>query len=601
VATVDIIELRKTENGEKFYPLTHVDAVIGLTDSSFFELDSDGNVKLKDQYANLWVPGWLSAGGVQDGGSSGGGGLITSVKGVSDLGTPISTESLTETFSAKAIESIYESVLALQQSTPNVSLSNGNSYSTITVNGTSAQFYTKGQVDSLLSNIDLSDYVTDTDLTNTLSDYATTAAMNTAIGNVNVLTNISTNQDGTVDFTWRNGDAVKVDLNHQHSNYVPITRTINGVDLSQNRTFYTLGTALSGSKTTGTMYGVEGITTLTSSSNQDTTKIVWEPNAGGTGIGAWHIFGNLYADGWIAAGGIGSSSSGGLITTVKGVNDLGTPITTESLTETFSAKAIESIYEAVLTKQATLVSGTNIKTINGLSILGSGDLPIQGGGGGSSVSISNLLSTGTRVATITIDGTGYDVLAPTSGGIASESDPIFTASAAYGITSSDITNWNSKTSNTGTVTRVAMTVPTGLSVSGSPITTSGTLAISLASGYTIPTTASLSNITDRLTAIETWFEVVNVGTTTSPEYALHAKNNYAIYSDSWVSAGGVGSGSGASGNYVSYGEVQSLSSTQQLQARTNIGVPTIVELDDESELPANPDSNTIYLIKETAS
>jgi hypothetical protein len=34
-----------------------------------------------------------------------------------------------------------------------------------------------------------------------------------------------------------------------------------------------------------------------------------------------------------------------------------------------------------------------------------------------------------------------------------------------------------------------MTVPTGLSVSGSPITTSGTLAVSLSSGYSIPTTA----------------------------------------------------------------------------------------------------------------
>ena len=35
-----------------------------------------------------------------------------------------------------------------------------------------------------------------------------------------------------------------------------------------------------------------------------------------------------------------------------------------------------------------------------------------------------------------------------------EADPVFTASVAYGITSSDITNWNSKTSNTGTITKV---------------------------------------------------------------------------------------------------------------------------------------------------
>ena len=41
----------------------------------------------------------------------------------------------------------------------------------------------------------------------------------------------------------------------------------------------------------------------------------------------------------------------------------------------------------------------------------------------------------------------------------------------------------------GTVTSVAMTVPTGLSVAGSPITSAGTLAVSYASGYSIPTTA----------------------------------------------------------------------------------------------------------------
>ena len=38
-----------------------------------------------------------------------------------------------------------------------------------------------------------------------------------------------------------------------------------------------------------------------------------------------------------------------------------------------------------------------------------------------------------------------------------------------------------------------MTVPTGLSISGSPITTNGTLALSLTSGYSIPTTASQTN------------------------------------------------------------------------------------------------------------
>jgi hypothetical protein len=43
----------------------------------------------------------------------------------------------------------------------------------------------------------------------------------------------------------------------------------------------------------------------------------------------------------------------------------------------------------------------------------------------------------------------------------------------------------------GTVTSVGMTVPTGLSVSGSPVTGSGTLAVTLAGGYVIPTQAAL--------------------------------------------------------------------------------------------------------------
>lgn len=52
---------------------------------------------------------------------------------------------------------------------------------------------------------------------------------------------------------------------------------------------------------------------------------------------------------------------------------------------------------------------------------------------------------------------------------------------------------NLASGGSGTVTSVSLTVPTGLSVSGSPITSSGTLAISLAAGYSIPTTANQTN------------------------------------------------------------------------------------------------------------
>lgn len=65
-----------------------------------------------------------------------------------------------------------------------------------------------------------------------------------------------------------------------------------------------------------------------------------------------------------------------------------------------------------------------------------------------------------------------------------ESDPIFTGSAAYGISSSDITNWNGKTSNTGTVTsvRVQATSPVTSSVNTAQSNTLDT-TIALADGY----------------------------------------------------------------------------------------------------------------------
>jgi hypothetical protein len=59
------------------------------------------------------------------------------------------------------------------------------------------------------------------------------------------------------------------------------------------------------------------------------------------------------------------------------------------------------------------------------------------------------------------------------------------------LTSSDWTTFNNKGS--GTVTSISASVPTGLSISGSPITTSGTLAITYTAGYAIPTTTSQTN------------------------------------------------------------------------------------------------------------
>lgn len=66
------------------------------------------------------------------------------------------------------------------------------------------------------------------------------------------------------------------------------------------------------------------------------------------------------------------------------------------------------------------------------------------------------------------------------------------------VDSADAAAWRSAigagtSSTTGTVTSVAATVPTGFSVSGSPITTSGTLVISFSTGYSLPTDAAQAN------------------------------------------------------------------------------------------------------------
>jgi hypothetical protein len=111
-------------------------------------------------------------------------------------------------------------------------------------------------------------------------------------------------------------------------------------------------------------------------------------------------------------------------------------------------------------KQAQLVSGTNIKTVNSTSLLGSGDV---------SVGVTSVTGTAPVVS---------------SGG----ATPAISMAAANGttngyLTSTDWTTFNSK--GTGSVTSVAATVPSFLSVSGTPITSSGTLAITY-SGTALP-------------------------------------------------------------------------------------------------------------------
>lgn len=138
---------------------------------------------------------------------------------------------------------------------------------------------------------------------------------------------------------------------------------------------------------------------------------------------------------------------------------------------------------------------------------------------------------------------------------------VFTAGAATSVPWSGVTNAPTKlsqftndsgfTTNKGTVTSVAMSVPTGLSISGSPITASGTLALSYTSGYSIPTTAKQTNwdtaygwgnhasagyvknsVDENITGIKNFmngFKVFTNSATTSNEYNTTGKINYTDY------------------------------------------------------------------------
>lgn len=66
----------------------------------------------------------------------------------------------------------------------------------------------------------------------------------------------------------------------------------------------------------------------------------------------------------------------------------------------------------------------------------------------------------------------------------------------------------------GTVTSVGITVPTGLSVSGSPVTTNGTLVVSYANGYSIPTTAKQTQWDNKQNALT--FDTAPTTNSTNP-------------------------------------------------------------------------------------
>lgn len=466
-----------------------------LEDESFFRL-VDGNITLKPQYQNLWVPGWLAAGGV---GSGSGGGSVDHLSDIGDV--EIDPDTL-----ANGQGIVWDSTLGVWKNA-NVG-GGGGSGSVTSVNVTVPTGLRVAGVPITSSGTIAISYASGYKIPTTSKQNSWDAKQDA----ISDLSTIRTNAShGQTAYGW--GD-------HSQAGYLTSETdpTVPAWAKAQTPSLYVGTTQV---QTSSNAQDLTGILSVKATSSL-LSKFVWDGNND-----AWHFLGNLYADGWVSAGGIGSSGSGGAsylsqlddvyhtsgsgvlradgtpavagdalvynsthgwlaapvsgggsgtVTGIKmngstlspssaGIVDLGTVITSlsgyateqwvgqqgylTSYTETDPtvpawAKNQNPLlyigYTSVqTTAQAQYLFG--IPYINATNVASSPSRIIwdavnnawhfygnvyadgwvsaggigSGGAGGSVVSIDNLLSSGTRIATITIDGDDYDILAPTGG------------------------------------------------------------------------------------------------------------------------------------------------------------------------------------------
>ena len=423
--------------------------VATLEAESFFMLDTDGNITLKAAYQNLWVPGWLAAGGVGTGGGGGGGG-----------GSSTLAELLDVSLSGLA----NGDVLTFNSSTNHWQ----NTAKSTFLSDYATKAWVQQQGYALSSAIPTESTVSGWGFTKNAGTVTSVKLLQgTGISVTDSGTAITTSGERTISITAtyqqkiNNGDTAYSWGNHANQGYL----TASALTPLSDR-----------------ISAVEGWFSVVKVNGVDTLKL--NPDYAG-----------LWAEGWVAAGGVGSGSSGGGLDVAR-------------MWQSLTNNPADAGYENTKIAVAHIPNITTSK-------------------------ITDLESW--------ISGKGY----------VTGHQTIYTLTLQAG----------SFTAGTYTPNSAAKTIKVPTTLDHIADGTNRKL-----SDYALA--SDLSALATRVTSIEDWFEIVNVGTSQSPEYALHAKQGRAIYSDSWIAAGGVGSGNASGGLITRVRSISDLGTTISTESLT---------------------------------
>lgn len=251
--------------------------VTKLENESFFRL-VDGNITLKSGYSNLWVPGWLAAGGIGTGGGGGG-----SVDHLSDIGDV--------------------SIANLQDGQGIVWDATNNVWKNATVGGGGS-----GSVSSVGISVPTGLSVSGSPITSS-GTIAITYASGYKIPTISKQNGWDAKQDGIPDLaTIRAGAALGATAVQQETD-----PTVPAWAKQSTPSLYIGTTRVQTSSAAQDLTGILSVQATSASASQ----FIWDANNN-----AWHFRGNLYADGWVSAGGVGSGGGGGGATELNDLVDV---------------------------------------------------------------------------------------------------------------------------------------------------------------------------------------------------------------------------------------------------------------------------------------